>query len=386
MLIESKYFSLRRYFLMLALLMTLLSGFARAEEKSGWFSDDQAEWLIYKGNYGRTSALDPDVSLPLEVVWKKKDTRSIGQTPCAADSFIFVSSRDRRLLCYHCDTGRQVFLRTFKGAISGAVIIRDLKLYFQTDLPDGYLYVTDINTKQKHQRRAVGPADIAPILEKDQIFLFVQTGKAACYNPETGVREWQTQLKGLFEYAPVFQEPYIYVATVQGVIYKIEVEYGREIGHIDLAHTLLGDLASDGKNLYLGLADGRIACVSMDDLKVIWEVRTGEHLFCGPSLQDGKLYLASREGNLLRLDSSDGAQEWKTRLHGVSVCTPTLAGDYVFTATKSGEMAAFDKNSGKRLWQNLVKEGFSASPLVYGQQVFYCSDRGTVYALRHKEN
>lgn len=383
---EAKPIDLRRFITVIILLTPFLYSLARAEEKAGWFSDDQAEWLTYKGNYGRTSSLEPDVSLPLEVVWKKKDARSIGLTPCAADSFVFVASRDRRLICYHRDTGRQVFLRTFKGAVSGAVSIRDLKLYFQTDLPDGYLYVTDINTKHKHQRRAAGPADIAPILEKDQIFLFVQTGKAACYNPETGVREWQTQLKGLFEYAPVFQEPYIYVASVQGIVYKIEVEYGRETARLDLAHTLLGDLASDGQNLYLGLSDGRIVCVGMDDLQVIWEVKTGEHLFCGPSFQDGKLYLASRDGNLLRLDSSDGKQEWKARLHGVSVCTPALAGNYVFTATKSGEMAAFDKNSGERLWQNLIKEGFSASPLVYGQHVFYCSDRGTVYALRHKEN
>jgi len=371
--------------------MLVLSGWPavtalRAEEHSGWFSDDQAEWRVYKADYGRSSALKPDISLPLEIAWKKRDARSIGNTPCAADSFVFVASRDRRLICYNRDTGRQIFLRTYKGAVSGAVNISNLKFYFTTDLPDGRVYVTDINTKHRYQNRDYGPADAAPILEKDQMFLFIQTGKVICFNPETGVRQWQAQLKGTFEYAPVFEEPYLFIPSLKGVIYKVAVENGSQVGKLDLGHTLLGDLASDGDRLYLCLSDGRVVCVDMESLQKVWEIKTGQHFFCGPSWQDGNLFLASREGNLIRLSAGDGTEKWRIRLDGVSISTPTLAGKYVFTATKSGQMAAFDRDSGERLWQNMIKEGFSASPLVYGQYVFYCSDRGSVYALRPKKD
>lgn len=358
---------------------------AAAFDKSNWFTDTDAAWLVHKGGYGRVSAVEPEVSLPLEMAWKKRDARSIGVTPVVADSFIFVTTRDRRLLCFNRITGDQVFRRAFKGPISGNVLIQDMKLFFQTDVPDGKVYVTEINSRRKHIERDAGPADTSPILEHNQLFLFSQRGRVTCLNTDEGYRNWHVQLEGLLEFAPVFHEPYLFIPTVKGRIYKLDAVTGSEVARLDLNHTLLGDLASNGSDLFLNLTDGRVVCVDAANLHKKWEVETNQNFFCGPAYEQETLFLASREGYLIRMSAIDGAVEWKVKLRGVSVSTPTVAGDYVFTATKNGEMAAFDKKSGERLWELRVNEGISASPLVFRDFVYYCTDRGNVYAFHPKE-
>jgi len=353
--------------------------------KIRFFTDLDASWTVDKGSFARTCSIEDSISVPLELSWKKKIARSIGATPSAADEFIFVSTRDRRIVILQRDSGERMARRTFKGGFGGSVLIRGLKMFFNTRVPDGKVYSMEINSKHKHIQRKIGPAVVSPILVQDQLFLFNQYGKVLCLNPEVGYRNWEHKIKGKIEYAPVFLDPYLYIPTIGGVVYKLDSATGVEICKTAPANGLiLGDLSSDGNHIFGALSDGRIFSLEPDSLKKEWEVKLEHEFFSGPVYSERALYLCSRDGWLIKLSARNGELIWKAKLGGVTVAAPSITGELAFTGTKSGDMAAFDTQSGERLWYRKINEGISASPLIYRDFVYYCSDKGTVYAFHPK--
>jgi len=377
--------SLKIFPVLFAVLLCLETGDIYAKKgKARFFTDLDARWTVDKANYGRTASLKPLVRLPMELAWKNRVGRSIGSTPSAADEFIFVTTKDRRIVILNRDSGERIERRIFKGGFGGSVLIQGVRMYFNTRYPDGKVYCTEINTKDKHIERKIGPAVAAPILEQGRLFLFNQTGKVLCLNAEIGFRNWETQLQDKIEYAPVYVDPYLYVPTLGGNIYKLDSSNGDRLGSLELGGHLFGDLSSDGYFLFCALASGKVVCFEPDSLKKEWEVDLGHPVFSGPVYSNGALYVSARDGWLVKLAAEDGSQLWKAKLNGIAVAPPGVTGDYVFTGTKSGEVAAFDIDSGERLWFRKIEEGLSVAPLVYKDYVYYCSDRGTVYAFHAK--
>lgn len=370
---------------LLTLLILLPTGDIYARKgKLRFFTDLDARWTVDKADYGRTASMKPLVRLPMELAWKNRIGRSIGATPSAADEFIFVTTLDRRIVILNRDSGERMERRSFKGGFGGSVLIQGLRMFFNTRSPDGKAYCTEINTKEKHIERKIGPAVAAPILEQGRLFLFNQLGKVFCLNPEVGFRNWETQLKGKIEYASVYIDPFLYVPTLEGNIYKLDSSYGINLGSLKLGSHFFGDLSSDGYFIFCALTSGKVVCFEPDSLKKEWEVNIGHPVFSGPVYSNGALYISARDGWLVKLAAQDGSQLWKAKLNGIAVAPPSVTGDYAFTGTKSGELAAFDIDSGERLWFREIEEGLSVSPLVYKDYVYYCSDRGTVYAFHAK--
>ena len=370
---------------LLALLIFLPAGEVCARKgKVRFFTDLNARWTVDKADYGRTASVKPLVRLPLELAWKNRVGRSIGSTPSAADEFIFVATRDRRIAILNRDSGERVERRSFKGGFGGSVLIQGVRMFFNTRSPDGKVYCTEINTKDKHIERKIGPAVSSPILEQGRLFIFSQSGKVFCLNAEIGYRNWETQLKGKIEYAPVYVDPFLYIPTLEGNIYKLDSSNGVRLGNLKLGGHLFGDLSSDGYFLFCALTSGKVICFEPDSLKREWEVDLGHPVFSGPVYSNGALYVCARDGWLIKLAAEDGSQLWKAKLNGIAVAPPSVSGDYAFTGTKSGDLAAFDIESGERLWSRKIEESLSASPLVYKDYVYYCSDRGTVYAFHAK--
>jgi len=357
---------------------------AKKTRREIFFEDLNARWSAEKGGNTRNASLDAHVGVPLELSWKKRIGRSIGATPSAAEEVLFVGTRDRRLVALNRSSGERYWRKTFKGGFGGSILIFGGKLYFNTRHPGGKVYALDINFKKKHMQREIGPCNASPILAQNQLFLFAQSGKVLCLNPEIGYRNWERKLDGTIEHAPVYLDPFLFVTTVAGDIYKLDSVTGLVLNHRKLEGYILGDLCSDGVDIYAATSTGRILCLEPDSLATRWQVEPGYHFFSGPVYQENALYLTGREGWLIKLDAGNGSLLWKTDLEGVAVAAPSLTSGLVFTGTKSGRLGAYDVDSGARLWHTKLSEGISASPLIFKDFVYYCTDRGTVYAFHRK--
>ncbi|MFS8086832.1 MAG: PQQ-binding-like beta-propeller repeat protein [Acidobacteriota bacterium] len=148
--------------------------------------------------------------------------------------------------------------------------------------------------------------------------------------------------------------------------------------------------ASDGKTVFLPLAEGMLVALNPADGKLIWRGETGGEFSAAPAADDRSVFLATRysgteqghaQGTLRALSKSTGVTRWMRTLPAPLAGSLVAGPNALFAGSADGRVYAFDKRTGLTLWINQYAEGFSSQPALAEHFVYLGSEAGTLLAL-----
>ncbi|MEN8148780.1 MAG: PQQ-binding-like beta-propeller repeat protein [Planctomycetota bacterium] len=156
---------------------------------------------------------------------------------------------------------------------------------------------------------------------------------------------WETALSGAVEAEPTRVGDMIYIATRNGLVYRVDVS------------KMQLSVVYDGRNASLsGLA-------------------------ASPLIHDGQMYLALVEGKLLKVDPEDGKVAWAKPVPGRVYAPLSISGQMLFVGDASGHLTAWDAPSGELLWKRTVTGEIRSRPVVSDGRVYVTTSRGHLYAF-----
>ena len=213
-----------------------------------------------------------------------------------------------------------------------------------------------------------------------------------------------------FYVGPIFCEPllegsYIYVGTLDGMIFCLNVASIKETG---LAHRRSAprDLVTWrfkaegaanssstvwGENLYFGANDGFIYCLdkSSGELKWKFEVKPKEprafKMFSTPTIADGKLYIGAANKRVYCLDAKTGVLFWEYAVNDWVRSRPVCLGDKVFVVSMDGTVYCLSQKNGEPLLEWKTKVGthpIYADPALDEERIFINSSDLFLWCLR----
>jgi eukaryotic-like serine/threonine-protein kinase len=148
--------------------------------------------------------------------------------------------------------------------------------------------------------------------------------------------------------------------------------------------------ASDGKTVYLPLAEGVLVALNPADGKLIWKAEAGGEFSAAPAVDDRCVYVATQyaetdradvHGTLRAISKATGVTLWMRTLPGPLRGGLIAGAGALFSGSADGRVYAFNKQSGLSLWINEYREAFSSQPALAGSLVYIGSERGTLLAL-----
>jgi outer membrane protein assembly factor BamB len=171
------------------------------------------------------------------------------------------------------------------------------------------------------------------------------------YGPD-GRPLWRFAARDRFVAAPRVAGPTVYVGSIDGVLYAIDVASGRER----------------------------------------WRYAAGEEVGTTPVVADGVVYVATLQDTLLAIDAATGAWRWHHRRDAPSGFTvrgaagPAVAGGTVYGAFSDGSVVALDAATGAVRWQSKVAPAgayvdVDSTPVVSEGRVYVAAFSGAVVAL-----
>lgn len=148
--------------------------------------------------------------------------------------------------------------------------------------------------------------------------------------------------------------------------------------------------ASDGKTVYLPLAEGVLVALNPADGKLVWKAETGGEFSAAPAADERSVFVPTRyaetepgrvHGTLRALSRSTGVTLWMRTLPAPLAGSLVAGPSALFAGSADGRVYAFDKRSGLTLWINQYGEAFSSQPVLAGRLVYVGSEGGTLLAL-----
>jgi outer membrane protein assembly factor BamB len=163
---------------------------------------------------------------------------------------------------------------------------------------------------------------------------------------------------------------------------------GRDLGSLDLEHSIRSPVVGAGKFVYCGLdytQGGRLAQIDLTRQyhNIVWEVHTGAGVSAAPVIYQETIYAGTEEGNVLALNKGrdlvwglpNGV--FKTE---APITADLVADDYgLYVASTDTKLYVLDRGSGKIRWRYFAGAPLDTPPVATKDMVYqYVKGAGVV--------
>ena len=187
----------------------------------------------------------------------------------------------------------------------------------------------------------------------------------------------------------------LFVSTLKGECYGIDVTSGRSIGRLEMSsRASYSTPLIMGNSVVListGNIDGRIFKTSLQTGILKWSRFVG-FVESSPVLYDKDVFVCSTNGKVYRLSSQTGSIIWTSRAEKTGrssaqfYTSPTISGGKLYAGAINGAMYCFNAKDGKSKWKFETGGSIFADATADSSRIYFGSDDLNFYCLDSSGN
>ena len=194
-------------------------------------------------------------------------------------------------------------------------------------------------------------------------------------------------------------EDFLYVATSNGTIKKIDSITGNKFWEKKFNVNLTSGIAGDDENLFFSTSDGFLWCMNHDG-ELIWKTLLEGEVNSLPIIYDSKVVVKLNSYKIIQLNTKDGSVLWKYQA-GIPPLTYKSEGklvqsnNVVYLGLPGGKMIAIDSPTGGLVWESNISRAKGATdieranditshPVIDDDVIYGITTNGDISALNRR--
>lgn len=320
--------------------------------------------------------------------------------PTAAQGMVFIGTPSGFVYAVDAETGKERWKFEVGGAISGAPVIANGKVYIGTEGAEEDFYCLDIQTGNLIWKQLVSWVWGSANFSDGLVYVPGVDGYVNCLDGDTGAIVWRYRTERSTCSEPLIIGDYVYFGSWDHYLYKFHKKTGEYIWKYQLSggSDSGSPISGEGK-IFLPVGGGTFRCLDPETKTVEWTPKlTGKMYNVTPGYHDGTVFLSCLNGRglggipigaeVFSVDSSNGELNW-TFNGGGGLTGPIIgANDRVyFASTVSPYFYCVDRKGNgdgttNLLWRvrmdNKVEESV---PALYKGKVYILNSGGYLTAI-----
>lgn len=348
------------------------------------------KYSMFGGSPSNSFFFDIYKSDKLKLNWDASANGSFNNSSFIAfDSLLLVADLSGRITSFNISNGKKNGEIKYSGGIEQAPIIRNSYLIFiVNEIKEKFstLVVYDfVNGKEVSTLKINGKFRNELLYVKDHIFAISDFGKLHKFTG-WGTLEWNKDLEAQVHSNPAGDEEYIYIATVDGRIIKVDAEEGNIILDKRISNSFQSGLTIDESYIYIGNNSGKLFSIDKNTLEIKWEFNSNSKIVQTPGYDNNNIYFGNLSGNVFSLDKKSGKNNWSYETNGLINASPIIFKNILIQPNLEKRIDIFDKSDGRLLNQILFDYRCRTTPLFYKNQLFIGVDKGEVFCYSFISN
>ena len=237
--------------------------------------------------------------------------------------------------------------------------------------------------------------NLQPAGDGNRIYAASRDGNVSAFHPETGKRDWQTELGTELSAGPGVGEGLVAVGTADGLIIVLEANTGIERWRANLKGETLSAPVMSGDLVIVATIDSRLHALRALDGNELWVVEQSTPLLtmrgsATPAISGNTVIAGFDNGRLLAVNLDTGNIVWDAMLVPPSGRSDlerlsdvdgriSVVGQDVYASGYQGRVAALAAESGQVLWAREISSyvGVAAD----WSNVYTTNDDGEIVAM-----
>ncbi|HJD43727.1 MAG TPA: outer membrane protein assembly factor BamB [Candidatus Paenalcaligenes intestinipullorum] len=183
------------------------------------------------------------------------------------------------------------------------------------------------------------------------------------------VQKWSVSLGGKadFGFAPTVVGGYVYAASTNGQVVKVDLNSGSTLWSKKLDARLSAGVGADGRAVVVATHDGYVIALN-DQGEEMWRAKAATEVNVPPVVGYGIAVVRTGDYRLQAFDLRDGAVRWSVQRPGPALALKAasqmeIIDGLVFAGMPNGRMMAIDAESGAVQWEETIAVSKGATDL-----------------------
>lgn len=209
---------------------------------------------------------------------------------------------------------------------------------------------------------------------------------------------WQSKVGSAagFDFSPVVEAGYVYVASADGVLAKLDASNGVQAWRVNVGEKLTGGVGVGGSLVVVGTQKGAVYAYDIAG-KLQWKSKLSSEVLSAPKYFDGMVVVRTGDSRIYGINANDGSRKWvydrtSPALTLRSSAGVVIDGGAVYAGFAGGKLVAIRADNGKMLWEASVAQpkgvteieriaDITSLPFVDGPLVYAVAYQGRIAAL-----
>lgn len=209
---------------------------------------------------------------------------------------------------------------------------------------------------------------------------------------------WQAKLgdAGNFDFTPVVEAGYAYVASADGELAKLDVTNGNQVWRLNVGEKTTGGVGVGGSLVVVGTQKGVVYAYDIAG-KLQWKSKLSSEVLSAPKYFDGMVVVRTGDSRIYGINANDGSRKWVYDRSSPALTLRSSAGvvvdgGAVYAGFAGGKLAAIRADNGKILWEASVAQpkgvteieriaDITSLPVVDGPLIYAVAYQGRVAAV-----
>jgi outer membrane protein assembly factor BamB len=236
----------------------------------------------------------------------------------------------------------------------------------------------------------LGPVISSPVFEGGFLYVATLTGRIFCLDIPKRKIKWHHNIGSPIVSSPLILDEMVICATFDSwinndnsennSIFSLDKNNGSIIWKLQNTSDIFSSPCPIGKNLILGSMDHSLYFLGQNG-DIIWKYETSGQIWSSPSCYENVIYFGSDDGFIYSVES-DGSLRWKSKLNGkVRSSSPCLSDDLVFIGTHGGGIYCLSSIDGTIKWNKTVLKPVLSSPLLVRDRIIFGTSECRLYCF-----
>jgi len=361
-----------------ALCLSLVASACSSISLSQKIDVSPGDWLMCGGSPQHQNVSPSLLKPKMNLYWRYNCDAGIGYSAISvADAVIFVNTLQGEMHCIDLSSGAKIGQINFLGKEANTTPLIDgnnVIVSYAGD--DKYsLACYDLLMGEILWRVNLGYLQTSPILYEGYVFVASLDGKIYKVHKTTGAKLWTFDAGSAVHSTCAISNGKLIFGSDAGSVFCLNTSDGSLLWQYNLTNSVFAvPLISENK-VFLGAFDSTYYCLNLDSGGVIWHQSIGSKIFGGSALYKNSLLLfGAVDGNLYCLNSGDGKLRWKFPTKGVITSTPVVSGDCVYFGSFDWKIYCLDCSTGSLIWNHELDGKSKTSPVIWQNYLITASD------------
>ena len=314
-------------------------------------TESTASWQMFGKNCEHSSMSDI-ASTELKEIWEYDIGAGFGGfSPTVIEGIVFVATLKGEIYSLNLQNGDNDGSESFGGAIFSGPIIYDSLMIVVSSQSKNNSFAYQLITGKMIWMKNIGDVEAAPTLDRNALYVASVNGDLYKIDPVTGKEIFRKRFPAPIRVSPIVDDTMVVFGCDDGNIYAIGSNNGNEIWKYDAGTPVwctasVSDLLPGGLRIFVGTNGGKLLALT-EGGTLKFDFATGEKILSMPISDDKQIYLGCNDGNFYAINADNGALIWKIQTDAPIIASAAQTKNQIILGSFDGNLYVIDKSDGK---------------------------------------